>query len=64
VRVSKAQKTLQRLHGTVDEFTDAVIAAIGDISVVEALKAIRDYRERWRHAGEISSRPAKDEPPA
>jgi hypothetical protein len=64
VRVSKAQKTLQRLHGTVEEFTDAVINAIGDISKVEALKAIRDYRERWRIAGETSSRAPKSEPAA
>jgi hypothetical protein len=56
MRVSKAQKTLQRLHGTVEEFTDAVINAIGDISKTEALKAIHDYRERWKIAGETSSR--------
>jgi hypothetical protein len=50
-RLTKAQKTLQRLHGTVDEFTDAVIGAIGDISIDEALTAIRDYRARWAGAG-------------
>lgn len=60
MRITKAQKTLERLHGTVEQFTDAVINAIGDISKVEALKAIHDYRERWRIAGEMSSRPAKD----
>lgn len=63
MRVSKAQKTLQRLHGTVEEFTDAVINAIGDISKTEALQAIHDYRERWRIAGETSSR-APSEPEA
>jgi hypothetical protein len=60
MRLSKAQKTLQRLHGTVEEFTDAVINAIGDISKVEALDAIHSYRERWKIAGETSSR----KPPA
>jgi hypothetical protein len=50
-RITKAQKTLQRLHGTVDEFTDAVIRAIGDIGIDEALAAIREYRLRWEAAG-------------
>lgn len=52
-RLTKAQKTLQRLHGTVEEFTDAVIGAIGDVSVEEALAAIRDYRKRWMDAGNV-----------
>lgn len=64
MRVSKAQKTLQRLHGTPEEFTDAVINAIGDISKADALKAIHEYRERWKIAGETSSRAPKDEPAA
>jgi hypothetical protein len=51
VRLTKAQKTLKRLHGTVEEFTDAVINAIGDISKSEALDAIRAYRVRWAEAG-------------
>jgi hypothetical protein len=51
MRLTKAQKTLKRLHGTVDEFTDAVIGAIGDVSKDEALEAIRDYRKRWEQAG-------------
>jgi hypothetical protein len=51
VRLTKAQKTLKRLHGSVDEFTDAVIGAIGDVSKDEALAAIRDYRKRWEEAG-------------
>ena len=51
MRLTKAQKTLKRLHGTVEEFTDAVINAVGDISKYEALEAIRVYRERWAEAG-------------
>jgi len=51
MRLTKAQKTLKRLHGTVDEFTDAVINAIGDVSKAEAIEAIRDYRRRWAAAG-------------
>lgn len=51
MRLTKAQKTLKRLHGTVEEFTDAVIGAIGDVSKDEALAAIRDYRKRWEQAG-------------
>lgn len=62
MRLSKAQKTLKRLHGSPEEFTDAVIAAIGDISKDEALRAIRDYRKQWEVAGETSSRKPKDAP--
>lgn len=51
MRLTKAQKTLKRLHGSVDEFTDAVIGAIGDISKDEAIEAIRRYREQWAAAG-------------
>lgn len=51
MRLTKAQKTLKRLHGTVDEFTDAVINAIGEISKSEALQAIRKYRDDWYRAG-------------
>lgn len=50
-RLTKAQKTLKRLHGSVEEFTDAVINAIGDVSKDEALAAIREYRRRWDDAG-------------
>lgn len=52
-RLTRAQKTLQRLHGTVEEFTDAVIGAIGDVSKEEALAAIREYRKRWMDAGNV-----------
>lgn len=47
------QKELKKAHGTVNEFTDAIINAIGEISVVEAQKAIADYREQWNNAGVI-----------
>lgn len=50
-RITKTQKTMKRLHGSVEEFTDAVIGAIGDISKDEALDAIRAYRQRWEEAG-------------
>lgn len=50
-RLTKAQKTLKRLHGSVEEFTDAVINAIGDISKHDAIQAIRRYRQQWDDAG-------------
>lgn len=50
-RLTKAQKTLKRLHGSVEEFTDAVINAIGDVSRDDAIQAIRRYREQWEAAG-------------
>lgn len=64
MRLSKAQKFLQRIHGTVEEVTDEIIEAIGakDVTVPEALKAIRAYRERWQIAGKTSSRKPKPAP--
>lgn len=50
MRLTKAQRTLKRLHGDPDAFTDAVINAIGEISKDEALAAIREYRQRWNAA--------------
>lgn len=49
--MTPAQQALQAAHGTVEEFTDAIINAIGDISVAEAQRAIAEYRQRWRDAG-------------
>lgn len=49
--LSTAQIELQRQHGTVEEFTDAVINAIGEISVAEAQVAIAQYRVDWALAG-------------
>lgn len=48
--MTPAQQALQAAHGTVEEFTDAVINAIGEISVAEAQRAISEYRQRWRDA--------------
>lgn len=45
------QLELKRAHGTVEEFTDAVINAIGEISVAEAQQAIASYRAQWAAAG-------------
>lgn len=53
------QLELKRKHGTVEEFTDAVINAIGEISVMEAQAAIVKYRQEWREAGSSVSAPAE-----
>ena len=50
-RLTKKQALLKVLHGSVDEFTDKCILAIGDISKDEAVTAIRDYRKLWDEAG-------------
>ena len=49
--MTPAQQALQEAHGTVEEFTDAIINAIGEISVAEAQRAIAEYRQRWSDAG-------------
>jgi hypothetical protein len=66
VRLSKAQKFLKRMHGTVEEFTDEIIEAVGarDVTAPEALKTVRAYRVRWAEAGKVSSRKPKAEPAA
>lgn len=50
-RLTREQALLKVLHGTVEEFTDKCIEAIGDISKAEALEAIRAYRVQWHNAG-------------
>lgn len=47
---SYKQRLLQREHGTPKEFATAVVAAIGEISVLEAQLAIRKYRDEWEAA--------------
>ena len=61
MRLTKAQKFLKRIHGTVEEVTDEIIEAVGakDVTAPEALKAVRAYRERWAVAGKTSSRKPK-----
>lgn len=41
---------LRRAHGTPQEFSKAVWAAIGEISVAEAMEAIRKYQREWDEA--------------
>ena len=53
--MTKEQKALAEKHGTLDEFTDAVINAIGEISIREALEGIARYRAEWYAAGSAES---------
>lgn len=45
------QQTLQKKHGTPDEFAKAVMQALGEISLSEALNAISIYKREWEIAG-------------
>lgn len=47
---TKGQKLLMEKHGTPRQFAKSVIAAIGDISVLEAHAAIRKYHTEWKAA--------------
>lgn len=46
--LTPGQQALKERHGTPEEFTDAVIKAIGEITKTEALEAIAKYRAQWR----------------
>lgn len=48
--MSKTTEELRRAHGTPQEFKQAVWAAIGEISVAEAVEAIRKYQSEWDEA--------------
>lgn len=49
--LTERQTALVAAHGTVEEFTDAVVMAIGEISVAEAQDAIAKYRRQFAEAG-------------
>ena len=49
--MSEAQQELARKHGTPAEFAKAVWAALGEISVTEAVAAIEKYEREWFEAG-------------
>lgn len=44
------QKRLQKKHGTPREFAGVCIHALGDISIDECHKAIREYQREWEAA--------------
>ena len=46
-RVHPSREELRRNHGTPEEFEDAVLKAMGEISMAEAREAIRAYRLEW-----------------
>lgn len=46
---SPRQLHLMHQHGTPHEFAKACIEAIGEISILEALVAIRKYADEWTH---------------
>lgn len=46
-----AQKELQAKHGTPYEFGEAMIRAIGMVSIGQAKAAIDEYRAEWEAAG-------------
>lgn len=47
---NKAQRNLAKKHGTPREFAEAVLAALGEISVSEADAAIARYLTQWNEA--------------
>lgn len=53
--LTPTREELRRNHGTPEEFTDAIINAIGEISVAEAQQAIALYRATWARAGICAS---------
>lgn len=48
--LTPGQQSLKEAHGTLEEFTDACINAIGEISVAEARRGIAEYHKKWREA--------------
>ena len=52
---TKTQLELESKHGTVAEFSGAIINAIGEISVMEAQEAIKKYTDEWNEAGKKSN---------
>ena len=51
--LTPAQVALIAKHGTVSEFTQAVLAAVGEISFREAQEAIREYKREFNEAGKL-----------
>lgn len=50
-KLTQAQRDLIAEHGTVSEFTRAVLSAVGEISSKEAEAAIREYEREFNAAG-------------
>lgn len=48
--MSPEQQRMAAAHGTPAQFTRAVLDAIGEISVDEAIQAIEKYQQEWRNA--------------
>lgn len=46
-------------HGTPEEFEESVANAIGEISLDEANRAVRRYREEWLAAPSIAEVPSQ-----
>lgn len=44
------QRALQKKHGTPRQFADACVNAIGEISPLDAHRAIRKYLDEWERA--------------
>lgn len=47
---TKGQRLLQEKHGTPKQFARACVRAVGDISPLEALVAIREYERKWKNS--------------
>jgi hypothetical protein len=48
--MTATKKQLEKKHGTPLQFQVAVMRAIGEISVKEAMLAIKKYKEEWNRA--------------
>ncbi|WP_223880363.1 hypothetical protein [Stenotrophomonas sp. Br8] len=48
--LTRGQRALKQAHGTPEAFANAVLRAVGEISVDEAHTAINKYRAEWEAA--------------
>jgi len=55
--ISDKQRKLAKLHGTPEEFENAVWRAYCDLYITmdEALNGIKKYKNEWRAAGKIKT---------
>jgi len=51
-KLTDKQQRLKKKHGTPREFSKGVYAALGEVSLFEAQRAIAKYEQEWRDAGE------------
>lgn len=51
VALTAKQKRLKKKHGTPHQFSKGVYAALGEVSLFEAERAIADYEREWLEAG-------------